>query len=224
MKTLKSYILTGIIAVSAVVTNAQTINWSVPVDSNKNIAGATLSFDYGVTYGLSYGRSMKAFSLPVVAGIEFSIPSGDNLIDDHKTKIGGQIQVVEFKGFRFIAKIQGIYRRYNNDFVRMQNFGSDLSGVVGYYKEKWFVAAEAGFDKAIVTHFKHDDLYKDKYEFVQDGWYNPSSGGNFYYGLQGGYNFKQHGIYLKVGKVITQDFKTKPMVPYFTQLGYTLRF
>ena len=25
----------------------------------------------------------------------------------------------------------------------------------GYYQRKWFVAGEAGFDKAIVTHFKH---------------------------------------------------------------------
>ena len=63
--------------------------------------------------------------------------------------------------------------------MTLANFGSDLSSTIGYYKPKWFVATEVGFDKAIVTHFKHSDLFKEHFPDVKDGWYEPATGGNF---------------------------------------------
>jgi hypothetical protein len=120
------------------------------------------------------------------------------------------------------AKLYSIFRRYESDFVRLLNFGSDLSVTAGYYKPKWFAAAEAGFDKAIVTHFKHYDSYKIIYPAVKDGWYEPATGGNFYYGALAGYTFKKNGIYLKIGKIISQDFITKPLIPFSFQFGYTI--
>ena len=94
--------------------------------------------------------------------------------------------------------------------------------IAGYYKQKWFVAGEAGFDKAIVTHFKHTATYKQNFPSVQDGWYEPATGGNFYYGLQTGYSFRRNDIYLKAGKILTQDFNTTPMVPFYLQVGYNI--
>ena len=106
----------------------------------------------------------------------------------------------------------------------MLNFGSDFSGIVGYYRTHWFVAGEVGFDKAIVTNFKHSELYKDQYPDVVDGWYEPATGGNFYYGLQAGFSFRKQDIYLRAGKILTQDYKTKPLIPYYGQLGCNIRF
>jgi hypothetical protein len=71
---------------------------------------------------------------------------------------------------------------------------------------------------------KHSQLYRDIYPDVIDGWYSPPSGGNFYYGLQAGFSLKQQDIYLKAGKVVTQDFKTEPTVPLFVQIGINFRF
>ncbi len=105
----------------------------------------------------------------------------------------------------------------------MKSFGSDFSGTLGYYRTKWFLAGEVGFDKAIVTNLKHSQSYREIYPDVTDGWYSPPSGGNFYYGLQAGFSFKQHDIYVKAGKIITQDFKTEPRVPFFAQIGYNFR-
>src|SRR5690606_28578105 len=99
-------------------------------------------------------------------------------------KIGGHINWFEKNNFRANTKIQGVFRRYGNDFVRLLNFGSDMSATIGYYKPKWFAAGEFGFDKAIVTHFLHSDMYKNNFSEAIDGWYEPSTGGNFYYGLQ----------------------------------------
>jgi hypothetical protein len=171
---------------------------------------------------VGYAYQLK-FKMPIVLHTEYSFPSGKNLLDDFKTKIGGQVRFYQTENIHFSAKLNGIFRRYQSDFVRLLNFGSDISATVGYYKSKWFVAAEAGFDKAIVTHFKHSNNYKDIYPLVADGWYEPSTGGNFYYGLQAGWSFNKNDIYLKAGKIITQNFETKPLIPFSVQVGYNLK-
>lgn len=224
MKTLRiTTVISGLI-LSIGSVNAQTINWASLHDGKQHIVSANLGVEYGLIYGLGYGHQFKTRLFPIVVNAEYSFPSGNNIIDDFKAKIGSQIRWIEFHNFQFSTKIHGIFRRYENDFVRLVNFGSDLSGIAGYYRSKWFVAGEVGFDKAIVTHFKHSKKYKDQYLGVADGWYEPATGGNFYYGLQAGFSFRNQDIYLRAGKILTQDFKTSPMIPFYGQLGYNIKF
>ncbi|MCK6649926.1 MAG: hypothetical protein L6Q66_09740 [Bacteroidia bacterium] len=203
-------------------TEAQTINWKSIGTENKHVLNMNVGLEYGLVYGIGYGIRINS-KLPVLFNIEYSFPSGNKLTDDFKTKIGGKIRLCEVRSFKFSASIQGIFRSYENDFVRLLNFGSDVSGVFGYYKSKWFLAAEFGFDKAIVTHFKHAAGYKNSFVDVNDGWYESSTGGNFYYGIQAGISFKKQDIYLKIGKVVVQNFNTTPLIPYYAQLGYNCR-
>jgi len=156
--------------------------------------------------------------------LDLSIPSGDKLVDDFKTKIGGYFRLYQVRNFQFSAKIMGVFRRYENLSARLLNFGSDMGIVAGYYQRKWFLAGEAGFDKAIVTHFKHSALYKESFPGVQDGWYEPATGGNFYFGLQTGLSLKRNDLYLKAGKILTQDFNASPMAPFYLQFGYNIWF
>lgn len=201
---------------------AQVINWE-NIDQ-KNVVSAGLGLEYGSIYGLGYGHKVEIGNFPIILNAEISIPFGEKKIDDFKTKIGGSIRILKFNNVNIGLKLNGIFRVYNNDYVRILNFGSDFSTTIGYYKPKWFAAAECGFDKAIVSHFKHTDLYKSNFPDVVDGWYEPSTGGNFYYGIQSGYSFKKHDITLRVGKILTQDFKTTPLIPYYLQLGYNYKF
>jgi hypothetical protein len=224
MKNLKKYILISVFSLFIYSVNAQTINWASLKKENKHIVNGNAGLEYGVIYGLGYGYQIKNNLFPIVANIEYSFPSGNKLFDDFKTKIGVQIRWIELHDFQFSTKIHGVFRRYEDEFVRLINFGSDMSGIVGYYRPKWFVAGEVGFDKAIVTNFKHSSEYKDQYLGVVDGWYEPATGGNFYYGLQAGFSFRNHDIYLRAGKILTQDFKTVPMVPFYAQLGYNIKF
>lgn len=203
--------------------HSQNVNWASLTTENKHITNLNINWDYACTAGLYYGYKFNT-KLPLILGIDYSMPVGAKLFDDFKSRVGIQIQLIEYKNFRLSTKIQGIYRRYEQPIVRLLNFGSDFTGVLGYYKPKWFVAAEFGFDKAIVTHFKHSTRYKNSFAIVNDGWYEPATGGNFYYGMQAGYSFKNHDIYLKIGKVISQDFKTTPLIPYYAQLSYNLKF
>jgi hypothetical protein len=201
---------------------SQTLNWAT-LDSSKQIMNANFSLDYSVSYGIGYGYKLNT-NLPIVLNANFSLPSGENPFDDFKTKIGSQICLVNKSNFVASVSLFGIYRKYQTELVTLQNFGSDIKGTFGYYKTRWFTAAEVGFDKAIVTHMKHTQKYRDEIYFdVKNGWYEPSTGGNFYYGLQEGYSFKKVDMTMNLGKVISQDFKTSPFLPFYIYLGINYR-
>lgn len=224
MKTLVKIAIIPVLIISFVPVNGQVYNWSGLSDDNKNVISLALGWEYSMNYGLGYGHQFKTRLFPVVTNIEYSFPSGNNILDDFKIKIGGQIRWIEFHHVQFSTKIYGVFRRYENDFVRLINFGSDMAGIIGYYRPKWFAAAETGFDKAIVTNFKHTDSYEEINPQVASGWYKPSTGGNFYFGLQTGVSIRKNDITSRIGMILTQDFKTSPMIPYYVQLGYNRRF
>lgn len=203
---------------------SQSFNWTSLKTEQKHITHINVGWDYGLVYGAGYSYQLK-FKMPVLLNVSYSFPSGGKLFDDFKTKIGGHVRLYSIENFQLSASVHGIYRRYENPLVYIQNFGSEMTGVIGYYKSKWFVAGEVGFDKAIVTHFKHSKLFKDNiYANAKDGWYEPATGGSFHYGVQTGVSFKSHDIYLKIGKVMSQDFKTTLLIPYYAQLGYNYKF
>jgi hypothetical protein len=201
---------------------SQNINWKSLDKEQRHIINVNAGADYGLTLGAGYGYQLRS-TMPVVLNIEYVMPAGEKLTDDFKTRIGGYIRLCKIHNFQFSAKVQGVFRRYENSFATLTNFGSDMTGIAGYYRSRWFVAGEAGFDKAIVTHFKHTAAYKQNFPSVKDGWYQPATGGNFYYGLQTGFSFGRNDIYLKAGKVVSQDFATTPLLPFYLQLGYNIR-
>lgn len=203
-------------------TNAQAFNWN-NLKTTKHILHVNISADYGLNYGVGYMYKLRS-KLPIVLNTEYSFPSGENITDDFKSKIGAQVDWFHTNNFHFVTKVQGVFRRYQNDYARLLNFGSDISGTIGYYKPKWFVSGEVGFDKAIVTNFKHSDAYKQNYPNVQDGWFEPTTGGNFYYGVQAGLSRKKFDVYVKAGKLIQEDFRTSPLLPIYGQIGVNLKF
>lgn len=224
MRTLAKISIVAFFILNMSLVNAQIYNWSSQNGENRHIATLNLGLENGVIYGLGYGYQFKTRSIPVIAAVEYSFPSGNDIFDDFKIKIGGQVRWVEFHNIQFSTRIYGVFRRYQNNFVRMANFGSDVAGMLGYYRPKWFVSGEVGFDKAIVTNFKHSDSYTEMYPTVANGWFGPSTGGNFYYGLQTGVSLGKNDINIRLGKVLTQDFKTTPNVPFYFQLGFNRKF
>jgi hypothetical protein len=197
---------------------SQVANWGSLNKNQRHIVHLYAGLDYSLVFGGGYGYQFKS-RIPIVIGAEYSFPSGDNVFDDFKTKIGGQMRLFQIGNIQVSTKMYGIFRRFENEFAALKNFGCDLSGTVGYYRSKWHFAGEIGFDKAIVTHFDHSKAYKEIYPLVQDGWYEPATGGNYYYGVQTGFSFKKTDVYVKAGKTITQDFKTTALFPFYAQLG-----
>ena len=225
MKTIENNIILFTVALTMISTfaNAQ-INWNNVQPENKHLINVNAGVESGLTYGFGYGHRINHKLFPAVVNIEYTSLAGNKTFDDYKVKMGLHINWFEKNNFKLNTKIQGVFRRNENDFVRLLNFGSDMSATIGYFKTKWFAAGEFGFDKAIITHFKHSEKYKDNFSEVIDGWYEPSTGGNFYYGLQGGYSINKYDIYLRAGKFIQQDLKTKPLIPYYGQVGMNFKF
>jgi hypothetical protein len=202
---------------------AQTINWKV-LDKSKHIAHFHTGLQYAFTYGMGYAYVLDT-NLPVVLHLNVSMPTGTRALDDFKSTLGGQIRLLKYSNFVGSLAISGVYRKYESSMVKLVNFGGETKVSWGYYKPKWFVAAEAGFDKAVITHFKHSQRYKELvYAQVQDGWKFTGTGGNFYYGLSSAYSFKRADITVQTGKVISQDFKTPPTLPFYMQIGFNYRF
>jgi hypothetical protein len=222
MKQIKLIILIAVFFYKPAAGFSQTLNWGNFKKNQQHIFNVNAGIEHGLIFGVGYGHQLKS-KLPVVLNAEYSFPSGRKLFDDFKTKIGGQVRVYQTGNFHFSAKAYSVFRRYESDFVRLLNFGTEMSVIIGYYKLKWFVAGEAGFDKAIITHFKHTQSYKEIYPLVKDGWYEPATGGNFYYGLQAGYSFHKNDIYLKAGKIVSQDFQSDPVIPFSVQIGFNLK-
>ncbi|SJZ84711.1 hypothetical protein SAMN04488128_1011834 [Chitinophaga eiseniae] len=203
---------------------AQVINWGNLQDGQRHWINAHTGAQYGMVFGLGYAYQLADSEFPVIANAAYSFPSGNNLLDDFKAKLGTQVRLLQMNDFHFAVKAHGIFRGYENELVRLLNWGMDLSGTIGYYRPSWFVAGEAGFDKAISTRFKHTDTYKKQYPDVKDGWYAPATGGNFNYGLQGGVSFGRHDITLSGGGLLQEDFKKKPLLPFYLLLGYNYRW
>lgn len=202
---------------------SQNINWRSLDENQRNIIQLNLGFDYGVTAQAGYGR-MFTFIRPVVVGADFSIPMGENLVDDFKAKLGAQIEVVEMGGFSATVRVLSIFRRYENELVRIVSFGSELGLVTGFYRPTWHAAGEFGFDKSIVSHLKHSDIMRSYYPRIRNGWYIPS-GGHFYYGVQAGKTLGQNlDLTLRVGATNAQHSDEEAAVPYYLQLGLGMKF
>ena len=221
MKNVRSFLLFACL-LATVIAEAQTINWASLSPKQKNILNVNAGAEHGVIYGFAYAYQLKS-KWPLLVNLSYSFPSGNKLTDDFKTKFGAEMRFFKTGSFQFSGKVQGVFRRFENSYARLLNFGSDISATAGYYKKKWFAGAELGFDKAIVTHFKHTAVYKTNYPEVQDGWFETSTGGNLYYGFRGGVSFKKQDIYLRVGKLVEQDLKTNPLVPFYGEMGINFR-
>ena len=151
---------------------AQTLNWANLKTEERHLLNINAGWDYSFIYGLNYGYHLKT-KIPIVLESSVSFASGEVIFDDFKTKIGGQMNIYQINNFRFNTAIHVIYRRYGNPLVTLQNFGADASSTIGYYKPKWFLAGEFGFDKAIATHFKHTDIYEEVFPMLEMAGMNP---------------------------------------------------
>lgn len=204
-------------------THAQNYNWQKITSETKHLAGAYVGLDYGFTYGIYYAKVLPVKKMIFIPGIEASLPIGSELVDDYKLKIGTAVKLVQVKRWVLSTSLFFLSRRNETPIVRMYNVGSELTFKLGYYREKWFLAAELGSDNALGTHLKHTDAYKGNYSAVVDGWYQ-TTGANLFFGLNTGLSLKKVDWLLSAGYITADRFRAKPTLPFYAKLGLNYRF
>ena len=219
----KYMVVMAIVMTMAEVGLSQGINWRSLHDDQRNVIQLNFGYDYGVTTQFGYSRAFT-IGKPVLLGIDYSFPMGDELLDDFKVRIGGQVEIVQIGGFSATARIMGNFRRYQNQLVRIASFGSDFAILAGYYEPSWSVAGEIGFDKSITSHVKHSDVMRAAFPAIRDGWYIPT-GGHYYYGVHAGKTIgESYDVTLRLGATNAQDNDEDAMIAYYIQVGVGMRF
>ncbi len=220
---MKNIIITLITIFSIHTLSAQTINWKSSTEDQTNLVFLSLGYDFALTTQFGYGLQLNT-SKPIILTADYSFPMGNKIVDDFKIRLGGQILLLEKDSWLATAKVYGIFRRHQTKLVKMASFGSEFSAQFGYYKPKWSVSAEIGFDKSIVTHLKHSDILRDNYQEIQDGWFIPS-GGHFFYGMQGSKTLgSSWELYLSLGATNAQSDDENALLPFYGRLGVFKKF
>lgn len=203
--------------------SAQTVNWRAMHVDQHNVVQFNFGYESAMTAQVGYGRTFTLLR-PALFVLDYSVPMGDELLDDFRVRLGAQFEVVEIGGFSATLRILGSLRRYENPLVRIVSFGSDFAAVVGYYDAAWYAAGEFGFDKAVTSHLKHSDLMKTAFPEIKEGWYIPT-GGHYYYGIQGGKTIGESlDLSLRLGATNAQDDDEDAAMIYYAQLGLGVRF
>jgi len=218
----KILLATIIMALFSEYSHSQNVNWRSLDNGQSNIVQFNFGYDFGAVSQVSYNRYIDGF-MPIALGLDYALPMGNILLDDFKVRYGAQFEIVEWEGFSVTAKIYSNFKRYKTALVRTITFGSDFTAVAGYYRQTWHAALEYGFDKSIISHFKHSDIMKENVPTIKDGWYIPT-GGYHYYGIQGSKTIgNTFDLSLRLGQTKAQFKDEDAVLPIYLQLGVGVR-
>ena len=202
--------------------NGQTVNWESLGEKN-SIVYLNTGYDFGLTSQIGFGYSL-ASQKPIMISTDLSIPMGETLFDDFIYRLGGQMLVLEKNALQFITKFNGELKRHQTNLVKMTNLGMELSTSFGYYKPRWHLAAEIGYDFLALTQLTHAEILGENYSGITDGWYS-ATGGNFFYGFQGSKTIGESlELNLRLGSTKAQFDHMNPLLPYYAQLGLVYQF
>lgn len=201
---------------------AQSINFAAINQKQSNIVYASFGLNFGMTTSLGFARTFNLGHRQLLVSADYTFPIGKTLFDDFRIRMGAQIEIYTLQHFKLAGKLFAHYKTVDNNIYTANTFGTETGLLIGYYKPHWYIAGEFGFDLSIATFLQQTDWYLTLYPEAQSKWYAPI-GGNFYYGLQGGYSFWNMDIIIRVGMVNNQQFKPT-LLPFYGQLEVHYKF
>lgn len=219
---MKHLILLGLLVLTLTTSKAQDVNWRALDHTPAHLVALQLGADYGTYYGVNYGYAFQKGSLPFAVGADFSLPFGDQILDDWKLNLNVQAELWHFNALSLTVKPGLTLRSFASDVASLYNVGADATITLGILQPKWGIAGEAKYDAALASNIQHDRL-KEYYPEIRDGWYG-NTGGNFQFGVRAHYTLNTWSAFLKLGKTYGQDFKDNPTLPFYFNLAVQKRF
>lgn len=217
----------GIIAallLSALIANDAQGQWNVArFGAEQSRVYTTVGMDPAIVSSVGYARVVSMLDHHVQLSSDIGVASAGLDADDFRVRMGMQTSLVRWRSTRVTGSATFITRGTENSIYRGINFGSEFTGTVGVYRNRWFASGEAGFDKAIVTHMRLSDYYRDNYyPDAKDGWYL-DAGGTYHYGVTGGFAVRRTEIMMRGGWHTTERFN-RTATPFYASLGVGFGF
>lgn len=196
-----------------------------PGQDGEHCISAGIEAEAGMLFSVGYQRSFHVEPLRKNIGVfaNATIPSGDELLNDLRIKLGAQTFLLPENGYTISAGIALTGIHSNNDLISATGFGLDLILTAGYYGSAWFAAAEAGMDRTFISSITFTDYYREYfYEGARDGWYD-NTAGNLRLGARGGIRTGRTELALRTGLQTTLALNNR-VLPFYAGLsaGYRL--
>jgi hypothetical protein len=198
--------------------------WNVArFGEERNRAYTTFGLDPAFVSTVGYGRVVRVMRHDVQLTGDAGVVTASLDARDFRARLGTQTSLARWRSVHVTGSATFITRGTENSIYRGLNFGADLTGALGVYRRRWFVAGETGKDKAIITHITHSDFYRNTYhEGAKDGWYL-DAGGTFHYGLASGVTVGRTEVVARAGRHRTEG-RNALTAPLYASVGVGLGF
>ena len=140
-------------------------------------------------------------------------------------EVGGIIPVFQRRSIMLVNNLNVSAGRLSAKNYDSKKFAVADELAFGFYKQKWFMALTAEYEKIYLNHIEHTDFYKETYyDEVVDGWYK-GAGGMFQFGIEGGRTFYDKiDVHLELKMPTTERFNSYNASPAHINLGIGYRF
>jgi hypothetical protein len=186
--------------------------WNVArIEKDQSSVYTTFGLDPAVITAVGYARVGSLLDHNVQISGEVGVVTAKLDTRDFRTRLTVQTSLVSWRSMNVTGSATAVTRGTDNAIYRGINFGAEFSGTMGVYRQRWFTAAEGGFDKSVITHVTHSDWYRTNFHAdAKDGWYL-DAGGTYHYGLAGGVTVRKAELMARLGFLKTERFK--PLQP-----------
>jgi hypothetical protein len=213
--------LAAILAISAIAATEAGAQWNVARfddQQRQQRAYTTFGLDPAFVSSVGFAQVVRPFDHAVQLTGEAGVAAAKMDARDWRVRLGGQSSLARWRSVHLTGSAAFVARGTENSIYRGVNFGADVGGTLGVYRPRWFVAGEAGKDKAIVTHIAHTTWYRNYfYPDAKDGWY-VDAGGTVRYGAQAGVSLGRAELVARIGRQRTEHWG-KTAAPIYGSVG-----
>lgn len=217
MKRISSILVS--VVLSTLVAPSAAAQWNVArFETGQSRVYTTFGLDPAFVSSAGYGRVVRLADHPFQLTGDVGVATARMDARDFRARLGAQTSLVQWRSVHLTGSATFITRGTENLIYRGLNFGADLTGSAGVYRERWFAAGELGFDKAIITHVSHSGWYrKNVFPDARNGWYL-DAGGTYHYGLAAGLALGRSEVVGRFGFLRTERFNSL-VSPVYASVG-----
>jgi len=223
MKNINNIVVALLVLFTVNQLSAQPILNNDPAFSNRAYLRAGIEPATMLTLGYERKFDLNFLAPDIVTFAEYGISVAHP--ENAELKAGIILPVFERSAFKIVNNLN-----LSAGSLSTKNFGSKKFAAAdelafGLYKQRWFVAATAEYEKIVLNRIEHTDFYRDTYyEDAVDGWYK-GAGGMFQFGVETGYTFAQrYDVHLEFKMPFTETFNSYGGSPAHVNLGFGFRF